>query len=126
MFELTVKGLNGLRSRLESRAAGAREAMVKAIVLESEIELAEAKRRCPVDTGTLRATGHVVEPDGNSLRVRIAFGGPAAPYAIYVHENLEAYHAPPTQAKFLESVLLESAPHMASRVAARMRSLMEK
>ena len=27
--------------------------------------------------------------------------GYRAPYAIYVHENLEAYHKPPTQAKFL-------------------------
>lgn len=29
--------------------------------------------------------------------------GYAQPYSVFVHENLSAYHAPPTQAKFLES-----------------------
>jgi hypothetical protein len=29
--------------------------------------------------------------------------GYEAPYAVYVHENLEAYHKPPTRAKYLES-----------------------
>jgi hypothetical protein len=52
--------------------------------------------------------------------VRMAFGGPAAPYAIKVHEDLEAFHRV-GQAKFLESVLLESAPHLAQRVSRRIR-----
>ncbi len=34
--------------------------------------------------------------------VQVGFGGVGAPYAIFVHENLQAYHKPPTKAKFLE------------------------
>lgn len=48
----------------------------------------------------------------------IVAGGPSAPYAIYVHEDLEAFHKV-GQAKYIESVLMESRPFMAARVAKR-------
>jgi hypothetical protein len=44
--------------------------------------------------------------------------GRQAPYAIYVHENPDAIH-PVGQWKFMESVIDESRPHMAERLAAR-------
>ena len=37
----------------------------------------------------------------DDARIKVVVGY-EAPYAIYVHENLEAYHKPPTQAKYLE------------------------
>jgi hypothetical protein len=58
---------------------------------------------CPVEFGPLRASGVVVvEGSGLGTRGRVEFGGSSAPYALYVHENLQAYHAPPTGAKWLE------------------------
>ncbi len=96
-----------------------------AIYQEAQIEMTEAKRRCPVDTGKLRSSGQVARPvrEGKRISVTLSFGGAAAPYAIFVHENLEANHSSPPfgggQAKFLESTLNESAPHMAARIAAR-------
>lgn len=53
-----------------------------------------AKERTPVDTGALRASGHVVPPRiiARSIQSIGAFGGTAAPYAIIVHENLTAFH----------------------------------
>ena len=48
----------------------------------------------------------------------MGFGGPAAGYAIYVHEDLGAFH-PVGDAKFMESVLNESRPFLAKRIAAR-------
>ena len=92
-----------------------------ALYQEAEIEMTEAKRRTPVLTGVLRASGHVRPPvrEGETVSVTLAFGGPAAPYAVYVHENLEAWHKT-GQAKFLESVLLESAKHLADRVGRRL------
>ena len=63
----------------------------------------------PIDTGALRSSGVVDQPavEGNEIFVAIRYGGAAAPYAAVVHENLEAYHAPPTQAKYLEQPLVE-------------------
>jgi len=96
-----------------------------AIYQEAQIEMTEAKRRTPVEHGFLRASGHVAEPvrEGKRISVTLSFGGASAPYAVYVHENLEANHASPPygggQAKFLESVLNESRPHMAQRIANR-------
>ena len=41
--------------------------------------------------------------------VLITYGGPAAPYAIYVHEITTNQHTPPTQAKFLETARIVNA-----------------
>lgn len=94
-----------------------------ALRAEAEIEATEAKRRTPVDTGNLRASIHVDDAKGTKdpgvVSVAIVAGGPAAPYALTVHEDLEAFHRV-GQAKYLESVLRESAPHMAKRVAKRL------
>lgn len=90
-----------------------------ALYREAQIEMTEAKRRTPVDTGRLRASGQVGEPErsGRRLSVELSFG---TDYAVYVHENLEAFHKV-GQAKFLESVLNESAPYLGARLAARVR-----
>ncbi len=97
----------------------------RALREEAEIEMTEAKRRTPVDTGALRASGRVEGPQlaAGDVYVTLSFGGPAAPYALFVHENLDAYHKV-GQAKYLESTLNESRPHMASRLAKRIGKLM--
>lgn len=89
-----------------------------AMLEEAEIEMTEAKERTPVDWGNLRDSGHVEDPEiqGRDISVRLVFGGPAAPYALYVHEDLDAHHTV-GQAKFLESVLNESRPFLAARIA---------
>lgn len=43
--------------------------------------------------------------------------GYAAPYAIYVHEDLQAYHAPPTRAKFLSEPFQRLRGRIADRIA---------
>lgn len=92
----------------------------KALYIETEIEVTEAKRRTPVDKGNLRASIHQEGPtrDGRRIVSEIVAGGVAAPYAVIVHEDLEAFHKV-GQAKFIESVILESRPFMAQRIAAR-------
>lgn len=92
-------------------------AVARALYEEAEIEMTEAKQRTPVDQGNLRDSGIVEQPviAGQEITVRLAFGGPAAPYALFVHEDLDAFHTV-GQAKYLESVITESAPHMADRI----------
>lgn len=108
--------------RLETDAP---QAFAAALYQEAEIEMEEAKRRVPVDTGALRDSGHVQPPvvRGGRVSLTMGFGGPAAPYAVPVHENLEAFHKV-GQAKYLESVVLESSKYMAQRVARRAAALM--
>jgi hypothetical protein len=117
-FRLT--GAAAMRTRLLHLAARAPTVVGQALRTEAEIEMAEAKRRTPVDTDALRSSGLVTGPNYSSGRiaVELAFGGPAAPYALYVHEDLEAFH-PVGQAKFLESTLHESGPHLIGRVGRR-------
>ncbi len=94
--------------------------VIRALYIETEIETTEAKRRTPVDKGPLRASVHQEGPTrkGRAIGTMIVAGGPAAPYAIYVHEDLEAEH-PVGQAKFIESVIMEVRPHLAARLAKR-------
>jgi hypothetical protein len=134
-----VRGFDRVLGRINSITQDVARRAGNALRAEAEIEMTEAKRRTPVDTGALRASGHVTGPvEGTSARVEngvrsygrpvtvwsvtLAFGGPAAPYAVKVHEDLEAWHRV-GQAKFLESVVMESAPHIADRVARRLGRL---
>lgn len=89
---------------------------------ETEIEGTEVQRRTPVDRGNLRRSVRVNGPirEGRRVWCTITAGGVSAPYAIYVHENLEVIH-PVGQAKFIESVVLESRTTMGGRVAARIK-----
>lgn len=108
-----VKALKDISAKFPDKVASA-------LYVEGQIEMTESKRRCPVDTGTLRASGFVAEPmrSGKNISVTLSYGGAAETYAIIVHEDLEANHRV-GQAKFLESVLNESRSSMAERIAKR-------
>lgn len=78
-----------------------------------------AKEYTPVDYGTLRDSGLVDKPvsDNDSISVTLGFGGAAAAYAIYVHEDLDAKHDV-GQAKFLQRALDEGAATFTAIVSA--------
>jgi hypothetical protein len=59
--------------------------------LANEI-MAESKKLCPVDTGTLRSSGLVQKPviEGNMISVTLGYGDASCGYAVYVHENPRA------------------------------------
>lgn len=63
----------------------------------------------PVDTEALKKSGRVEKSgSGMGARAEVVYGGEDAPYALYVHENMQAAHAAPTQAKFLERATRET------------------
>lgn len=123
--------------KLKNLGAKAPGLIGEALRAEMEVELTEVIERTPLDTGDLRKTERVVGPvtNGNKTSVYITAGGPVpggatrpenrteegVDYALYVHEDLEAMH-PIGQAQFITSVLLESKPYMARRVAKRLLS----
>lgn len=113
-IDAAMRDLASLMKRLGPTTIG------NALKAEMEIEGTECKRRCPVDTGALRSSITVDDPQVSQTEVscRIYAGGPAAGYALAVHENLEAFHRV-GEAKFIERPLHESAPHLADRLATR-------
>jgi hypothetical protein len=66
--------------------------------------MTEAKRRCPVDQGILRASGRVSLPvrNGNTVTVMLSFGGAANAYALAVHEH-PSEHSPESWRKAEET-----------------------
>jgi len=116
-----MTGGNQMRANIAREITRRRNAVERAAVQEMNIEAKESMRRTPVRFGALRASTRVLTPewDGNTLTVIIAVGDTSTPYAIYVHENLDAFHKV-GQAKFLESTLMESRPYMAARIARRL------
>lgn len=78
----------------------------------------------PVDTGVLKNSGYleIRERRGTSVG-EIGYGKGGIPhYAAKVHEDMDVFHAPPTQAKFLEQAadehiadMLDQAGHVYSQ-----------
>lgn len=120
MFSIHIDGLDQVLDQLKRIGEDAKQETSDALYAEAELIMGEAKHRTPADTGALRSSGHVVPPDSPGDPIVLAFGGPAAPYAVYVHENLEAKHSV-GQAKFLESAIIDALPDLVERVAKRVK-----
>jgi hypothetical protein len=120
-----LKGYTDMQRRFSMLVKAVPDIMGKALYAEAQIERTESMKRTPVDLGPLRASHTVFPPkgQGDTVTVDIAVGGPSASYAVIVHEDLMATHTT-GQAKFLESTLRESAPHMAARVAKRVATML--
>ena len=96
------------------------EIAVAAARAEWELTSTKSQDRTPVETGDLRRSHRVdAKREGTDIVATITVGGPAASYAVFVHENLQATH-PVGQAKFLESAVTEDKAGLISRLAKRM------
>lgn len=102
--------------RTNIKLTGMREVLFagKKMVEEDGIRIADGLKLCqekvyeisqelvPIETGALKHSAELVtEGRGLMAMSTIEYGGEGAPYAWIVHEDLLAYHAPPTQAKYL-------------------------
>jgi len=116
--ELAARGVEGALEGLQAVAAQ---------IMEASLE------QCPVDTGTLRGSAKIDEPSRGFSTISVTMGygfgdeinektrRPASEYAVPVHERLEAAHAPPTKAKFLEDPVIEYATQLGPTVAVYMQ-----
>lgn len=97
--------LMGVLSRVKTNGVSAAHALGMKVMLNV---FTESQHQCPVDSGTLKGSGHLEsEVDAGLSEIVIGYGGAAAGYALWVHENLSAHHRPPTKAKFLEDPMNE-------------------
>ena len=114
-------GRQSMSSRLGNVVKNYDTKVGNALYAEFGIEEVEVINRTPKESGDLRDTIHRIGPrkTSNTISVLIVVGGPDAPYAIFVHEDTEAFHKV-GQAKFLESVIMESRSFIGARVARRL------
>jgi hypothetical protein len=130
-FAVDLIGFDDVVRRLTALADDGTEAVADALHEELQ-EVMDFSRDvlCPEETGRLRETAYLSEPkvrkDGN-IQFVMSYGTDIngtepAPYALFVHEDLEASHEEPTQAKFLESALEEAEPGFSHRVGVRVRT----
>lgn len=105
-----LKGHDEYLSNIEKLKKAGMLHLGKALYESCVLVELKSRDRTPVQYGTLRAshmtTEPVIEGDG-SIMVEIQVGGPAAPYALKVHEDLHVHHRV-GQAKFLQSAVLET------------------
>lgn len=115
---IRIDGIEALLDRVSEVGQDILRRGADALYRQGELIMTEAKLRTPVDTGALRNSGLVDGPEKgpNGYVVALTFGGPSLPYAIHVHENLQAAH-PIGQAKFLESTVTEASAGLAARIA---------
>ncbi len=96
----TVTGLDALDAALAQFGQKAVEESAILLEVRGETIMGDSKRNyVPVapDGGTLQGSGIVEKAviEGENVRVRLVYGGPAAPYAEAVHEHLSE-HSPPS------------------------------
>jgi hypothetical protein len=127
-FTFTLEGAEELKKMLRTAGEGSSKEAGQAIWEEANKIFAKSQVLVPVDTGALRGSGGVSAPqsDGKDLSVDIFYGGPAAPYALLVHEIQGNYHNPPTQAKYLEQPFMEALPDIQKNMAARIMDLISR
>ena len=124
-FEASLRAAGFERFKTALKAVGGDTTYgLRALVKEAEAIMTAAKRLTPVDTGALRASGHVVA-DKVKARVTLGFGNSAVGYAVIVHENIMASHKT-GQAKYLELPLLNAVRGMDARLAASVRADIER
>ena len=109
--ESAITGIEVVNKTIGKSITRAKNTISEALHRCAEIILQRSQKYVPVDTGALKASGQiVVEGNRQATTSRVIYGGKAETYyALYVHENLEAKHAAPTCAKFLERAARESA-----------------
>jgi uncharacterized membrane protein len=120
---IRIEGGEKVLAALRSYGDAAAPALGRALYGEANVIFNDSQEIVPVDTGTLKNTGYVHQPQSPApgiVEVLVSYGGPAAAYALAVHERLGVRHKPPTQAKYLETPLLARSAGMAARIAQRM------
>jgi hypothetical protein len=120
-YTFTLEGDAELQAVLRSAQLNAPKAVAMAIWEEANVIFAKSQILVPVDTSALRGSGGVsaIQSSGQGMYVDIFYGGPAAPYALYVHEIIGNYHKPPTQAKYLEQPFMQSLAEIQNNISRR-------
>lgn len=103
---MSVQGVKAIKEYLGSRHQKATAKGLAVGLYRAGLFLQrESQKIVPIEYDVLRPSAFTrKEGDGFNVEVIVGYG---TDYAVYVHENLEAKHAPGKQAKFLSTPLTE-------------------
>lgn len=119
MFKIEISGDKEMAAKVEKLMKELPQKIAQSLYKRAEFIMTRSKNEfVPVDLGTLKGTGHVSAPmiKGDNISVELAYGGPAAPYALIQHETREFVHTV-GQWKYLETPMKEAAATLASLIA---------
>lgn len=92
----------GWRRKVDLADVATRQAVLVA-VNDIALEVAgKADELVPFDTGALSGSQRIEHATSRTLTATVSYGGPAAPYALVQHEDMDYRHAPGRTAKYLE------------------------
>jgi hypothetical protein len=135
-LEVKIKGLDSTLKNLRVLAKRYPKSALRALNRQAEFVMTDSKRDyCPVDTGALKSSGHVVV-DEEKLQVTLGYGGPAGignqgetnddrvGYAIVQHERLDYAHTV-GEAEYLKRPLFAKAVSIGTDAAAEVKNDIE-
>lgn len=125
-----VRNLKELQDAFVKAGADAPKFAAVALIEEAHEAFLLSQAVVPVRTGALRSSGAVTGPlvVGSRALAKIEYGGPAAAYAIFVHElpPSRAKHDYPTRWKYLENPVRLYAEGMGERMTKRVLNMIAR
>jgi hypothetical protein len=134
-----VKNLDALLGAFVAAGADAPRFAAKALYEEANEAFIISSYLVPLRTGNLLSSGEVRGPfirGGTRAEAEISYGGPSAPYALFVHEippppaqsqgGRSARHDYPTRWKYLEFAVRAYAKDMGPRMATRVLDMVNR
>jgi len=113
--KIEVTGIAMVRRRLAKAAGDTARGMERGQVKAALRLLALSQQVVPVDTGALKRSGFASKAgSGFSTQMTVGY---STPYAIYVHEDVDASHAPGKIAKYLEKPARDHAAELREIIA---------
>jgi len=125
--KINIKGIDKLVKAIRQAGDRGESEIGAGIFQEGEQIMTESKGIVPVLTAALKDSGIVEKPvrQGNTITVTLGYGGPAAQYAIFVHEDLTAKHTSGQSAKFLSIPFKKRSKTFGNRLANRIRAALQ-
>lgn len=125
-----LRNLDRLQQAFITAGKDAPRFAARALLEETQEAFILSQEVVPIRTGALATSGMVNGPfvKGSKVSTSIEYGGPAAGYAIFVHElpPSRASHDYPTRWKFLENPVRLYAEGMGDRMATRVLDMIAK
>jgi hypothetical protein len=122
-MNFSVSGISSVFNKLQALTEEVPSALDKALYAEGLQIFRASQKLVPVKFGTLKGSGVIEGPTNGE--VFIGYGGAAASYALYVHEDMEATHKKNKSAKFLEIPFTEALNGMDERLAPYLERALE-
>jgi hypothetical protein len=117
-FTIELQGIEELQKKLIAGGSRVVPAVAQAMNEEGQIIFDKSQDLVPVETAALINSGRLelAKQVGNALEIEITYGGSAASYAMYVHEDPDAIHDEGKTYNYLGGPMTEAAPQFFTRV----------